>query len=283
MKELLEENCNYPQCYVYKYRRTARKKDRVKTFAMWTIFAALIVILESVAMLHASAQDYEGIVIEGPVVDITEESDPVIIGEEAEPTIEEETEPETTEAETSEIIDDHLGEDDFDFDGHSFHRYELPSFYYGDIDFSSMKAYMSYKAVTSKSSPAYAVVHAECTYIDDIGLLRYPRGEEEFTVDSEPDYVVAMGNYYKEKGSAGGRYLIVTDKGNYTVVVGDEKDDRHTDSHHMFSSHKLGACVLEFLVSTGSLHRAIKQSGSVSSAPVDCLQGTIQYIYGITD
>lgn len=210
------------------------------------------------------------------------ENNLMIIQEEAasveiiEPIIEE-------EVDTVTIVEDSIGDDLINVDGLSLKRYDLPDVYYPGLDFSSFQPYMGYNKVTNKKSPAYAITHSEHAYTDENGLRRYKTTEDQFTIDGKDDYIVALGTFYKEKGTAGGRYLIVTSTGMYTAITGDEKADVHTDSRNMFSLHADGtfAGIIEWIVDTKNLDRDIKRAGSVTAGPDEVLQGEILYIYGI--
>ena len=48
---------------------------------------------------------------------------------------------------------------------------------------------------------------------------------DQFTIDGQDDYMIALGTFYKEKGTAGNRYLIETTTGAYTAITGSEKAD----------------------------------------------------------
>lgn len=181
------------------------------------------------------------------------------------------------------IITENIGSDTIDLNDVSLKRYDLPDVYYPGLDFSSFQPYMGYDKVTNKKSPAYAITHSELAYTDENGIRRYKTTEDQFTIEGKDDYIIALGTFYKEKGTAGGRYLIVTSTGMYTAITGDEKADIHTDSRNMFSLHADGsfAGIIEWIVDTKNLDRAIKRAGSITAGPDEVLQGEILYIYGI--
>ena len=159
-----------------------------------------------------------------------------------------------------------------------FIEYDLPSVYYGDIDFSTFQPYMDYKMVTDTSSNSYEVCSSENLYIDENGLCRYALRDDQFSIDGKDDYVIALGTYYKEKGKTGQRYLIHTSKGYYTATVGDEKADEHTDEYHMFVRHGENgqyAGMIEFLVDTDYLDSDIRAMGTVTACDDPVLQGEI--------
>ena len=127
------------------------------------------------------------------------------------------------------------------------------------------KAYMSYKAITNTNSDQYKIQQSAWT--DENGLRRY--GD---------DYLVAVGTYYSDKCYT--RFLVEFEDGNtITAMVGDIKQDRHTDSKNMYNSVTdsnnkfISANVLEFIVDTSVLDRKAKNLGSVHC--IDGLGGNI--------
>lgn len=167
-----------------------------------------------------------------------------------------------------------------------FIKYDLPSVYYGDIDFSTFQPYMDYKMVTDTSSNSYQVLNNEKLYIDDNGLCRYSVDDDQFSIDGKDDYVIALGTYYKEKGKTGQRYLIHTTEGYYTAIAGDEKDDEHTDKYRMFVRHGENgqyAGMIEFLVDTDYLDPDIRTMGTVTACDDPVLQGEILGISQIVE
>lgn len=159
-----------------------------------------------------------------------------------------------------------------------FIKYDLPSVYYGDIDFSTFQPYMDYKMVTDTSSNSYQVLNSEKLNIDDNGLCRYSVDDDQFSIDGKDDYVIALGTYYKEKGKTGQRYLIHTTEGYYTAIAGDEKADEHTDKYRMFVRHGENgqyAGMIEFLVDTDYLDSDIRTMGTVTACDDPVLQGEI--------
>lgn len=135
------------------------------------------------------------------------------------------------------------------------------------------KAYMSYKAITNTNSDQYKIQQSAWT--DENGLRRY--GD---------DYLVAMGTYYTDKCYT--RFLVEFEDGDtITVMVGDIKQDRHTDSKNMYSAitdsngRFISANVLEFIVDTSVLDRKAKNLGSVHY--IDGLGGNIVSIKEIVE
>lgn len=153
-------------------------------------------------------------------------------------------------------------------------------------DYSTMQPYEDVNCITNESTSAFQVTHDDATYIDHYGLLRYNRNAStEFTVDGKDDYVVALGTFYKGEGTpCGGRFLIVTDRGEYTVTVGDEKDDQHTGKYHMYSEHAGKAGLIEFIVDEDTLDPTSKAMGSIFFMPQSLggIGGNIHYIYKIS-
>lgn len=167
-----------------------------------------------------------------------------------------------------------------------FIKYDLPSVYYGDIDFSTFQPYMDYKMITDTSSNSYQTLNSEKLYIDDNGLCRYSVDDDQFSIDGKDDYVIALGTYYKEKGKTGQRYLIHTTEGYYTAIAGDEKADEHTDKYRMFVRHGENgqyAGMIEFLVDTDYLDSDIRAMGTVTACDDPVLQGEILGISQIVE
>lgn len=191
--------------------------------------------------------------------------------------------PPPVEIDTATVLTTSLGNPSIEVDGTILTRYDLPDKYYPGIDFSSFQPYMGYKCITNKSSPAYKVTRSEYAYNDEYGMRRYQTTDDQFTIDGQDDYVIALGTFYKEKGTAGSRYLIVTTTGMYTAIAGDEKSDSHTDSRHMFSLHQDGSCagIIEWIVDQENLERTMKRAGTITAGPIVPLQGEILHIYGI--
>lgn len=190
------------------------------------------------------------------------------------------TEPEIVE------IDEMIGTDNIEIDGHHLTRKALPDEYYGDIDFSSFQPYMDFRTVTEPNSSSYPVVYNDNAYNDENGFRRVSLSDDDFQVNGEDDYMIGLGTYYKPKSVGGLRFLIVTSTGMYTAITGDEKADKDTDELHMFSSHgdhgEL-AGMIEWIVNTDDLEKSIRRSGTVSESSNEILQGDIEYIYLIED
>lgn len=173
-------------------------------------------------------------------------------------------------------------------------RKELPNIFYKDINYSEMQTFMRYTKVTDKSSSAYAVCYSDDAYTDSNGFRRYKTDDDQFTINNQDDYVVALGNFYKTKGVCGERFLIVTTTGAYTCITGDEKADNDTDSYKLFHPSENGTnnvSMIEFIVGnlqeTGkNYHKLgnIATRGSVKySENVEEFNGDILAIYKIEE
>lgn len=186
------------------------------------------------------------------------------------------------EIDIQKLLEDQIGNSIINLDNtYTLNRYDLPDVYYPGIDFSSFQPYMSYDCITNKSSGAYKICNSDEAYSDEYGFRRYRTNDDEFTIDGQDDYIVALGTFYKPKGEVGSRYLITTTTGMYTVRTGDEKSDLHTDEMHMFSRHGNYAGLIEWIVDDNNLIKSIKRSGTVTQGPVIPLQGKITNIYRI--
>ena len=164
-------------------------------------------------------------------------------------------------------------------------EYDLPSKYYGDIDFSQFQPYMDYRMITDETSPAYATCYSCNAYTDENGFRRMAV-IDGYKVNDQDDYVIALGTYYNEHMTTGSRWLIVTTNGSYTATVGDEKQDIHTDKFNMFGLHGENgeiAGMIEWIVDTRYIDQAIKNTGSVTAGSNPVLSGEIVNIYRIVD
>lgn len=161
---------------------------------------------------------------------------------------------------------------------------DLPDTYYRNIDFSSFQPYMSYEKITNENSPAYGITHdPENSYTDENGFRRYKTSNDQLTVNGKDDYIVALGTFYKKKGTAGSRFLVETTTGKFTIITGEEKSDENTDEMNMFTWHKNGtaAGVIEWLVDENKICSDIIESGTVTEGPIEEIHGEIIHIYKI--
>ena len=188
---------------------------------------------------------------------------------------------ETSVTDTKVNLNDELGSDKIEIDGHCLTRCDLPNKYYPNLDYSTFQPYMDYRTVNVPNSSSYPVVYGEGTYVDNKGFRRYPVSDKSFNIDSEDDYMIALGTFYKPKGVGGMRYLIVTSTGMYTAISGDEKGDADTDPYHMFSYHSKYGGLIEWLVDTKQIEKSVRRSGTITSCSVEKLKGEIEYIYVI--
>ena len=174
-----------------------------------------------------------------------------------------------------------IGNDFIKLKNHTLIKCNTPDKYYKNIDYSFL-TYESYKSITRKQSKSYKLLNSNRAYTDSLGFRRYKIDEKQFSVISDDDYFIAIGNYYKPKGSSGNRFLLVTDKSMYTVIVGDEKDDRHTDKLNMFSWRPNNrGNMIEFIVDIKKLEKSVRTRGCVTASKNEIINGKIQYIYKI--
>lgn len=134
---------------------------------------------------------------------------------------------------------------------------------------TSMKSYMDYRSITSKTSPQYKLQQREDIYTDNEGFRRI--GDK---------FIVAVGTYYSN--SVGDCLSIELSSGRvFEAVVGDIKDNRHTDK--MNRQHKVDGSVVEFIVDTKNMDNLSKRMGDVSYAEGADLKGDIVSIILINE
>lgn len=114
---------------------------------------------------------------------------------------------------------------------------------------SGFKSYMSFEAITDKSSSQYALQSLAHTGKHGIRQV----GER---------YCVAVGTAF---GAGIGTYIDITLENGETIeaVVGDIKDDGDTDSSNMVTAEN--GCASEFIVDMDVLDRKAMISGDISS------------------
>ena len=107
---------------------------------------------------------------------------------------------------------------------------------------SGFKSYMSYKAITSTSSPQYKLQHSYA-YTGDYGI-RQVNGR----------YCIAIGTF---SGASIGTYvdLILNNGTTIHCIIGDFKSNAHTDASNMMTSN---GCVSEFIVDMNSFNSTAK-------------------------
>lgn len=110
------------------------------------------------------------------------------------------------------------------------------------------KSYMSYKAITSKSSPQYKL--QSIAYTGEFGIRQ---------VDGR--FCVAIGTF---SAATVGTYIdLILENGTVIpCIVGDFKADIHTDSTNKVTSHN--GCVSEFLIDKTALYSTAKKIGDIS-------------------
>ncbi len=113
---------------------------------------------------------------------------------------------------------------------------------------NGMKTFMSYKAITNKTSYQYKL--QQDAYTDELGFRKI-----------EDMYCVAIGTAFNAK--VGTLFDVTLDNGEIIhCIVGDIKADKDTDASNVFTNQ---GCCLEFIVDTKQLYGTIKQSGNCSS------------------
>lgn len=122
---------------------------------------------------------------------------------------------------------------------------------------TSFKTWMSYRAITSKSSIQWQL--QQDAWTDTDGFRRY--GKEGY-------YMVALGTYYAEQC---GKVFDITFEEGTTIrcIVGDTKADQHTDELHQ---HHNGN-VVEFIVDGKAISNTCKRMGDMSYAKGVNLKG----------
>lgn len=109
------------------------------------------------------------------------------------------------------------------------------------------KSYMSYKAITSKSSKQYKLQQVANT--DSNGFRRI-----------EDYYMIATGSYY---GDVGDILLVELDNGNsFYAIKSDAKDNKDTDEENKVCIHD--GSIVEFIVDTSNLNKMVKKMGDAS-------------------
>lgn len=310
---------NYRTCYhsrrngrtiYYRRRSSAEQLMKLMNFSNICVFILSITMFVGVLVVHASSTETEEIYAENvsnietygevtvsKMIQTSEEINDMISEVHEEDLMQVLSNEESTELEVETFIEEIvepmevveeisieelIGQNTFEFNGDTFNGYDMPNKYYSGIDWS-FEPYMDYQCITNKSSPAYSVSHSDNAYTDENGLRRYITGDDQFKIDGQDDYIVALGTYYKPKGECGSRYLIVTTTGMFTIITGDEKADKDTDDRNMFSLHADGTCagIIEWIVDTSCLETTMKKAGTITAGPVEPLQGTITHIYRI--
>ena len=111
---------------------------------------------------------------------------------------------------------------------------------------SEMKTYMSYKAITCKTSKQWVLQQEAET--DELGFRRL-----------DGMYMIALGTYYSK--SAGEIFRITLDTGfQFMAITGDVKSDMDTDPLHQ---HRNGN-IVEFIVDTTLMDPIARKTGNIS-------------------
>lgn len=123
---------------------------------------------------------------------------------------------------------------------------------------SSFKTWMSYKAVTSKNSPQYKLIHTY-GWSDCEGFMR-ANAERDFGINDDY-YLVALGSYYGTE--IGTKYRITLDTGKvFYGVLADCKANRHTNATNQYVS--VNGNVVEFIVDTARLNKSVRKMGNAN-------------------
>lgn len=111
------------------------------------------------------------------------------------------------------------------------------------------KSYMSYKAITRKSSDQYKL--QQVAYTGEYGIRQF-----------DGRFCVAVGSAYTTKI---GTYLdVVLENGTVIeCILADCKADQHTDAENKVSGD---GSLVEFVVDTSSISKMVKRTGDVSYA-----------------
>lgn len=119
------------------------------------------------------------------------------------------------------------------------------------------KTYAYYKAVTVKSSPAYAVLNSGKAN----GKSYKTHTDPETGIRMVGDYYcAALGTYYgKEKGT---KYKVTLSTGkSFKIILCDTKSDRHTDRNHQYAVRNKD--IVEFYVEKSKIPKKVRGSYDV--------------------
>lgn len=123
---------------------------------------------------------------------------------------------------------------------------------------SYFKTWMSYTAITDKSSPQYKFINTY-GYFDNEGFMR-TNGESDLGI-TEDYYMIALGSYYGT--SIGTKYRITLDTGRvFYGVLADCKANVHTNSTNQYVPHNKN--IVEFIVNPKLLNKDVKRMGSAN-------------------
>lgn len=129
------------------------------------------------------------------------------------------------------------------------------------IGHNGMKTFMSYTTITDKTSNQYAL--QQIAYTDEMGFRKV-----------NDRYCVAIGTAF---GASVGQIFDAELENGMIIkcIVGDIKDDKHTDKTNVFTSQ---GCCLEFIVDINQLDGIIKTLGDCSTKSDEWKSPCFQYI-----
>lgn len=126
---------------------------------------------------------------------------------------------------------------------------------------NGFKAYMSYKAISSRNSSQYKL--QQRAYTGNYGIRM---------VDDR--YCIAVGSYYTTQ--IGTKIDVIMENGNVIkCILGDVKADKHTDATNRANPN---GCIVEFIVDMNSLDRTCRRMGDMSYVSSGGLKGEIKAI-----
>lgn len=119
---------------------------------------------------------------------------------------------------------------------------------YENLPKDKIKSYMSYKAITLKTSDQYRL--QKIAYTDENGFRKV--GDR---------YCVAVGSYFTD---VIGTYLdiILSDGTVIECILADQKADKHTDADNILAGD---GSLVEFVIDKSALNQKVKRSGDVSN------------------
>ena len=171
------------------------------------------------------------------------------------------------------IIADLIGDTGYsDVTGNSSSTYNTESYSSANSGgATSMKSYMYWTSLTSRSSEQYKLQHDGKAFTDSQGFRRY-RGDNYSGHQSY--YMVAMGTYY---GYTGTRLLITLTGGRtFWAILGDSKADRDTDAQHKYCIHD--GSQIEFIVDKTQFKKGSPTASKMGDCSYANFQGMIQNV-----
>ena len=128
----------------------------------------------------------------------------------------------------------------------SFGRVACAASTYSTPTNSEFKAYMDYRKITNKKSSQYKI--QEIAITDGYGLRMF---DDRYCVAVGTGFNAPVGTYIDVQLTTG---IVLK------CVVGDIKQDAHTDAHNIQCSN---GNIIEFIVDANTLDKRVKSSGSV--------------------